>query len=666
METTEKTAVKTGAAILLISVLLLIFLIPPISDFTKISISIIQAGLAGIAILLSVLAIVTSKTYQTTHAFSFVAFWSVTAAIFMWLEISPVFLVMWALMGSLAAMLDDFNAILFIVASAGFTAYSYWSGHNVISDYFGVAIAGVLAPILGSTVNQHVKPTKTEELMMNKSSAEFALRSETVVDSISDGVIVIDSMGNILLINPAAINLIGWGREDAVGLNIQSVLTIIDSENTVLDGDQNPIMSALKSKTPYESKECKIQTKYSGKNIPIALSVNLSTDEDGGSIIVTFRDIERELNEGKEKSEFVSTASHEMRTPVASIEGYLGLALNPQTAVIDDRARQYLEKAHESSQHLGRLFSDLLDVTKLEDNQIKLHPEPIEATEFVRKAAEALVPDINTKGLSYIFRPDVMKTGEKTINPAYFANVDTGFLRETVNNLIENAIKYNSPNGSIEVNVTGGDDNVLISVKDSGIGIPPEDVDHLFQKFYRVDSSDTREIGGTGLGLYITKQRIENMNGKVWVESEYHKGSTFFISIPRIGGNEYELLKTEMASRTMQRNDVETQKTNPSPTNAINSNYYPAQPSGTAQVADSTVANASTEVAGAAAVPTQAQTIATNPQLDSTKPQTQEEPNITTGVNFNTTARPTIEQIESNKDEYLKFLKERIAKGIYR
>lgn len=524
------------------------------AEVAGIEINFIQTGLAIGAIGTAILAILTYKTYQTTHAFSFVAFWCVVAIVLLWLEITPIFLVLWAMLGGLAAMLGDVEAVIFIMATLGFTIYGALTGQEWgFGEYFGLAVAGVMSPILGSMVNQKVQPTKTEELMMNKRSAEIALRSETVVDSISDGVIVLDEKNDVLLINPAAIGLIGWGRDDAVGLNLQSVLILADGNNNLLEGEKNPVLAAIESKRSYSSKKYRLQTKFTGKFIPISLSVNLSTDDDGGSTIITFRDIERELGESKEKSDFISTASHEMRTPVASIEGYVALALNPQTATIDDRARKYLESAHGSAQHLGRLFMDLLDVTQLDDEGILAKPEPIEVSGFVQKVWESLAPLVREQELEYVFLPleEEGKGSQKRISPVYYANVDLSLLRAVVSNLIENAIKYNKPNGRISVDVTGDGSNVIIAVQDTGIGIPPENVGHLFQKFYRVNNDDTREIGGTGLGLYICQQRVESMNGKIWVESEYHQGSTFFVSIPRLKGGEYERLMEEKKRREM-------------------------------------------------------------------------------------------------------------------
>ena len=257
--------------------------------------------------------------------------------------------------------------------------------------------------------------------------------------------------------------------------------------------------------------------------------------------IVTFYDITSELEAESEQAEFISTASHEMRTPVASIEGYLGLALNPKTATIDERAKKYLEEAHKSSQHLGKLFRDLLDVTKLDDKRIKAHLTPIEVTSTVRSIAEGQIPKMSEKNIHFTFgsSSSANMNGGRVINQEVFAAVDVDFLREIINNLIENAIKYTNNGGGIWVNVRGDGDRVLINVTDTGIGISPEDSKHVFQKFYRADNSETRTIGGTGLGLYIVKERVEAMSGSTWVESTFGEGSTFYVAFPRLTYEEY-------------------------------------------------------------------------------------------------------------------------------
>ena len=370
--------------------------------------------------------------------------------------------------------------------------------------------------------------------------SSFLGDGKAILDAVDDGVLAVNSKGNILVINPAAEQITGWNGSDAVGLVFNSVLKITNNEGGEMIEISNPVNRVSRTGENFTTRDLFIKTQ-SGKIVPIFLAVN-SIDGQNSGVVVVFRDISKELKENREQAEFISTASHEMRTPVASIEGYIGLALNPATATIDARAKSYLQKAHENTKHLGQLFQDLLDITKAEDGRLKNEPVVLDAIEFSRNIWEGLKPKAEAKGLNYIFEPDNHKTGEKTLTPVFFIHADRDHLHEILNNLFENAIKY-TPSGMVSVNVTGDDNNVQISVKDSGIGIPAEDIPHLFQKFYRVDNSETREINGTGLGLFLSRKLTESIGGFLDVESEYKKGSTFTVKLPRITRENAEKLK---------------------------------------------------------------------------------------------------------------------------
>ena len=149
-------------------------------------------------------------------------------------------------------------------------------------------------------------------------------------------------------------------------------------------------------------------------------------------------------------------------------------------------------------------------------------------------------------------------TSDRMITQAAYSLVDVDFLREILNNLVENAIKYTKEGGGIWINVRGDGDRVLVNVTDTGIGISPDDLLHIFQKFYRVDNSQTREIGGTGLGLYIVKMRAEAMGGKVWAESSFGEGSTFYLSLPRLTFEEYERRKQIQANTNAMNTNAPT------------------------------------------------------------------------------------------------------------
>ena len=384
--------------------------------------------------------------------------------------------------------------------------------------------------------------SENSENKNSNSSSNFLGDGKAILDAVDDGVLAVDPQGNIVAINPAAAQVTGWSGSDAVGLIFNSVLKISNNDGAEMLGASNPVNRVLQTGTNFTTRDLFVKTP-SGKAVPIFLAVNSISGQNSGAVVV-FRDISKELKENREQAEFISTASHEMRTPVASIEGYLGLALNPATATIDARAKSYLEKAHENTRHLGQLFQDLLDITKAEDGRLKNEPVVLDAVEFTRNIWEGLKQKASGKGLNYIFEPDNPKTGEKTLTPVFFIHADRDHLHEVLNNLFENAIKY-TPSGKVSVNVTGGNDNVEISVTDSGIGIPAEDIPHLFQKFYRVDNSETREINGTGLGLFLSRKLTESIGGSLNVESEYKKGSTFTVKLPRITRENAEALKAK-------------------------------------------------------------------------------------------------------------------------
>ena len=183
----------------------------------------------------------------------------------------------------------------------------------------------------------------------------------------------------------------------------------------------------------------------------------------------------------------------------------------------------------------------------------------------VRSIANGQVPMMSEKGIHYTFGANAARSDNTTrvVNQEVYASVDIDFLREAVNNLVENAIKYTASGGGIWVNVRGDDDRVLINVTDTGIGISPDDLKHVFQKFYRADNSQTRTVGGTGLGLYLVKQRVEAMGGKVWAESSFGEGSTFYLSFPRITAEEYQRRKQIASNIEAMSQNTQTLPTQP-------------------------------------------------------------------------------------------------------
>ena len=490
--------------------------------------------------------------------------------------LSSPFIAAWALIALFAGLFGVWMTVGATALVVSLLAYSYAGHTDVIQHVLTQGFFGLL-PIALGLILWHRQPQKKTD----KSYSDLAHKlsniegkSDIVINTIDDGVMAISRGGTIELINPSAQALIGWNQGDALGLSWQSVLKLATSDGKDVSEADNPIAQALQNNKPTHSDVLSLRT--SSDKLRLVSIASSPVGQSGEGVIVIFRDITKEKAEEREQAEFISTASHEMRTPVASIEGYLGLALNPATANIDEKARDFITKAHESAQHLGRLFQDLLDISKAEDGRLKNEPHVIDVVAYVADIFEGLKPKATEKGLRYFYKPNPsleQTDTERKLSPVYYADVDPDHFREITANLIENAIKY-TLEGEVIVDVTGDDQTVTVSVRDSGIGIPTEDIPHLFQKFYRVDNTDTREIGGTGLGLYLSRRLAEAMSGNLRVESEYKKGSTFFLDIPRMS-HEGALEKMRQVSDVT---DAPEQIAPPAPTPPVQPPAPAAQP----------------------------------------------------------------------------------------
>lgn len=504
---------------------------------------------------------------------------------------SSPFIALWMIIGVFSGVFGIYGLLPLFLATLVYMVVQFSSGLLTREAIVAIVLAGEL-PLVVSYIIWHSKSQKgdtSSDQAYKELASEFSQvsgKSDAIINAIGDGVIALNAQGNIELINPAAQQIVGWGKQDAITLGYKAVLKLVDTSDNELTTANDPISQVLATNKEVKTNNLTLLTK-TGKKLLVSVTVS-PVGQGGAGVIVVFRDITKEKAEEREQAEFISTASHEMRTPVASIEGYLGLALNPQTATVDEKAREYIGKAHESAQHLGRLFQDLLDVSKAEDGRLSNNPKVVDVVSFTHDIIESLQSKAEEKGLRMLFKPQPDdndgKAGERRLNPVYYANVDNDHLREVLSNLVENAIKY-TPKGDVTVDIGGDSEHVVISVADSGIGIPKEDQVHLFQKFYRVDNSATREIGGTGLGLYLSRRLVEAMNGRVWLESEFQRGSTFSIEIPRISHEEATRL---IESSAITSESQAPPPASPQPVLAPTPAVVPTTPQAAPPVADAT------------------------------------------------------------------------------
>ena len=398
--------------------------------------------------------------------------------------------------------------------------------------------------------------TQVNQLASSLKSKEAL--SEILIHSIADGIIATDVTGNIALINKAAADMTEWSIEEATKIDSRLVVKIIADEKSgeLIKDIDHPFSTVIQSKTAY--KQTIQLVSRNNKRVFVSLSISpvVIKDTELVGTVAVLRDVNAEHTQEQRSADFISTASHEMRTPVAAIEGYLALALNPAVSQIDPKAREYLEKAHSSTQHLGQLFQDLLTSAKAEDGRLTSHPVVTEMNGFLESLVDDLKFAAEKKGLGVEFvhgttaESATVSTVEgeanvgRTIAPLYYSSIDPDRMREVITNVFDNAVKY-TENGKIRVGITGDINTVQIHIADTGPGISKDDLPHLFQKFYRIDNSTTRTVGGTGLGLYICGAIVKLYNGTIWAESMVGEGSTFYINLPRLSSQQAAHLQSQ-------------------------------------------------------------------------------------------------------------------------
>jgi two-component system, OmpR family, sensor histidine kinase VicK len=472
------------------------------------------------------------------------------------------------------------NIALVIISTGGLNSpyYSLWLLAIVIAGLFGIAeVAAVVgltlayyaialisqgahAPYLHDHLIQlaitlaagglaawvQVRGRQSSGTTVVSTLSSGQLKADAIVANIGEGVMVIDADRKIQLFNPAAQTVTGWDESSALNIDCDLVLQLHTSDDKPLNELTDPFTESWRKQSTIV-RDNLVMNSRGGRKTQLSLSVSplYGTDGKPSGAIVLFRDISREKEVERQKDEFISTASHEMRTPVAAIEGYISLAMNSNVATIDDRAKNYLEKAHTTITHLGDLFRDLLSVTKAEDGQLAAKIEAVNLGALLQAAVDDMQFTAAKKKLTLVYQ--IGDQGGKAIAPLYYVAANPERLREVIMNLIDNAIKFTAE-GGIKVILQGNDKEVAVGVADSGVGIAPEDIPHLFQKFYRIDSSATRTIGGTGLGLYLCRRVIELFNGRVWVESKLGQGSTFCFSLPRLSQDGAERMQAATAA----------------------------------------------------------------------------------------------------------------------
>jgi two-component system phosphate regulon sensor histidine kinase PhoR len=241
-----------------------------------------------------------------------------------------------------------------------------------------------------------------------------------------------------------------------------------------------------------------------------------------GGTVYAFRDLTDVRHLEEVKADFIATASHELRTPLAAVYGAAQTLLRHDFALDEVGRDRFVSLIADESERLGRIVNEILLANQLDAGRLDIEFEPFDPAEVVERVVES----------TRVYAPPTVSVGFEAGDHLPRVAADLDKVRQVLVNLVENAIKYSPDGGQVEVGVEQRDDAVRFHVRDEGLGIPPQEQERVFEKFYRADPQMIRGVGGTGLGLYICKELVGRMGGKIWVESGGEKGSTFFFELP--------------------------------------------------------------------------------------------------------------------------------------
>ncbi len=342
--------------------------------------------------------------------------------------------------------------------------------------------------------------------------AQEKSKLEMILTTMADPIIVIGQDRRVALFNPASERMFGVMGDQIVGRRLDEFRNLRDVDLIA----RQALDSAGTIRT-----EIEIRT-------PVRLEINAYAspinDQDGNitGVLVVLRDVTEYRRLAEMRKDFVANVSHELRTPVASLRAVVGAL---QSGAIDDpeAAERFLGSLDSEVERLSRLLEDLLNLSELESGKTVLRRTLVCLRELAEEAVRDLQSIADSNGL----------TVSVGIPKELSVQVDRAQIKQVMTNLLDNAIKYTPEGGSIEVYGRDANNFVTVSVRDTGVGIPLEDLDRIFERFYRVDKARSRKMGGTGLGLAIVQDIVEAHGGRVMVDSEAGQGSTFTIVLPK-------------------------------------------------------------------------------------------------------------------------------------
>jgi len=363
------------------------------------------------------------------------------------------------------------------------------------------------------------------ELQVQSRTAELSLvleRKQAILESAAEGIFGLDLDGVVTFMNPSAARILGSEQMSLVGRPLHSNIHSATCPDRPLPHGGCRVCGA--GLDPAVRNGRGKFNRFDGAGVvPIEYTSGTIVDERGNAagVVVTFPDISEQLAVERMKDEFVSTVSHEMRTPLTSIRGALGLLASGLLGNVDTRAQRMLDIAVTNTDRLVRLINDILDLERMASGRVELSRGVVGVSDLMIEAVEGIQLLAESAGVTVIANPSDARVWG-----------DRDRILQTLTNLLSNAVKF-SPSGTVVMlNGSAAAGMYTFAVEDEGRGIPKEHLESVFERFKQVDASDARLKGGTGLGLAICRSIVVAHGGRIWAESAEQKGTTFYFTIP--------------------------------------------------------------------------------------------------------------------------------------
>lgn len=374
--------------------------------------------------------------------------------------------------------------------------------------------AGNVVRVIGASQDITDRKRATAEL------ARMHQQNKLVLNSTVDAIIGADRDGRINFVNAAGTRMFGWSAEEMVGQSAHDLLHHSHPDGSPYPSNDCPARLNLWEGTAQRNTD--VFWRKDGTAVPVEWTLSpIFADETAVGAVMTCTDITERLKIDRMKDEFVSTVSHELRTPLTAIRGAIGLLSSGRMGVFPAKAQRLLDVASTNTDRLVRLINDILDIEKLDSGKLVLSRRPTAVDGLIEQAVEGVRPLLDRARIAAI----VESTSD-------VISIDPDRIMQTLTNLLSNAIKFSPDGSTILVTAERDGAEMRFSVTDEGRGIPSDKLEKIFERFEQVDASDSRNKGGSGLGLSICRSIVRQHGGTIHAESEPGRGSTFAFSIP--------------------------------------------------------------------------------------------------------------------------------------